>query len=103
MKNHEAISSAKAAVSSLALSSASTYSRYGIRVNAVAPGLVDTSLTKNIINNKMSLEYSKKLHGLNKIGNPENFIPIIRSLIDDRSDWISGQTFFIDGGLSNIK
>tara|TARA_Y100000996_G_scaffold170160_2_gene132250 strand:+ start:363 stop:1112 length:750 start_codon:yes stop_codon:yes gene_type:complete len=103
LKNHEAISSAKAAVSSLALSSASTYSRYGIRVNAVAPGLVDTGLTKNIINNKMSLEYSKKLHGLNKIGNPENFIPIIRSLIDDRSDWISGQTFFIDGGLSNIK
>lgn len=103
LKNHEAISSAKAAISSLTLSAASTYSKYNIRVNSIAPGLVDTPLTKKIVNNKISLDYSKKLHGLNRIGKPENFIPIINALIDTQSDWITGQTIYVDGGLSNVK
>ena len=103
LKNHETISSAKAAVSSFVLSAASTYAKYNIRVNAIAPGLVETPLTERIVNNKLSMDYSKSLHGLNRIGKPENFIPTINSLIDQRSDWITGQTFFIDGGLSNVK
>ena len=49
------------------------------------------------------LDYSKNLHGLNRIGKPENFIPLINALIDKQSDWITGQTFNIDGGLSNVK
>ena len=103
LKNHEAIASAKAAVSSLVLSAASTYAKYNIKINAIAPGLVDTPLTEKIVNNKLSLDYSTSLHGLNRIGKPENFIPIISSLLDPRSDWITGQTFFVDGGLSNVK
>ena len=103
LKNHEAISSAKGAISSLVLSASSTYAKYNIRVNAIAPGLVETPLTQKIVNNQSSLEYSKNLHGLNRIGSPDNFIPIIESLIDTRSDWITGQTFSIDGGLSNVK
>ena len=103
LKNHDAISSAKAAVSAMALSSASTYAKYNIRINTIAPGLVDTPLTKRITGNKASLDYSKEMHGLKRIGTAQNFIPIINSLIDKRSDWITGQTFFIDGGLSNVK
>lgn len=103
LKNHEVISGAKGAVSSIALSAASTYAHYNIRVNVVAPGLVETPLSEKITNNKMSLDYSKKMHGLNRIGKPENFIPIIDSLLDRRSDWITGQTIFVDGGLSNVK
>ena len=103
LKNHECISSAKGAITSLVSSAASTYSKYNIRVNAIAPGLVQTPLTESITKNKISLEYSKKIHGLNRIGTPQNLIPIISSLIDERSNWITGQTFKIDGGLSNIK
>jgi len=103
LKNHDAISAAKGAISSLVTSAASTYSKYNIRVNAIAPGLVETPLTQRIVNNKNSLDYSKKLHALNRIGKPENFVPLIDSLIDQRSDWITGQTFNIDGGLSNVK
>jgi len=103
LKNHETISSAKGAISSMVVSAASTYARYNIRVNAIAPGLVDTPLTESIINNKLSLDYSLNLHGLKRIGKPENFIPIVKSLIDVKSDWITGQTISVDGGLSNIK
>jgi len=103
LKNHECISSAKAAVSAMVSSAAATYSRYNIRLNAIAPGLVETPLTNKIVSSKIALDYSKKLHGLNRIGKPENLIPMINSLIDKRSDWVTGQTFFIDGGLSNVK
>ena len=103
LKNHEAISSAKAAISALALTASATYASYHIRVNAIAPGLVETPLTEKIVSNKMSLDYSKNLHGLKRIGKPENFIPIVKSLIDSRSDWITGQTICVDGGLSNVK
>lgn len=103
LKNHDAIAAAKGAISSLILSSASTYSRYNIRINAIAPGLVETPLTEKITSNKISLDYSKSIHGLNRIGKPENFIPIINSLLDNRSDWITGQTIAVDGGLSNVK
>tara|TARA_B100000902_G_C27269835_1_gene895696 strand:+ start:189 stop:929 length:741 start_codon:yes stop_codon:yes gene_type:complete len=103
LKNHEAISSAKAAISALALTASATYASYNIRVNAIAPGLVETPLTEKIVSNKMSLDYSKNLHGLKRIGKPENFIPIVKSLIDSRSDWITGQTICVDGGLSNVK
>tara|TARA_B100000614_G_scaffold31106_2_gene24060 strand:+ start:7404 stop:8153 length:750 start_codon:yes stop_codon:yes gene_type:complete len=103
LKNHEAISSAKGAISSLVLAAASTYANYNIRVNAIAPGLVSTPLTQKIVANETSLEYSKNLHGLKRIGNPENFIPIVEALIDNKSDWITGQTISVDGGLSNVK
>ena len=103
LKNHDAIAAAKGAISSMVTSSASTYARYNIRINAIAPGLVETPLTEKIVNNKISIDYSRSLHGLNRIGKPENFIPIINSLIDNRSDWITGQTFAVDGGLSNVK
>ena len=103
LKNHDAIGSAKGALSSLVTSSASTYAKYNIRINAIAPGLVETPLTQKIVSNEISLEYSKNLHGLDRIGKPENFIPIIKSLIDPRSDWITGQTIHVDGGLSNVK
>ena len=65
--------------------------------------MVETPLTQKIVSNDISLEYSKNLHGLDRIGKPENFIPIIKSLIDPRSDWITGQTIHVDGGLSNVK
>tara|TARA_X000001036_G_scaffold345639_1_gene325451 strand:- start:2000 stop:2728 length:729 start_codon:yes stop_codon:yes gene_type:complete len=103
LKNHEAISSAKGAISSFVASAASTYASNNIRINAIAPGLTETPLTKRITGNSTALEYSKNMHGLKRIGKPANFIPIIDSIIDKRSDWITGQTFYIDGGLSNIK
>tara|TARA_B100001029_G_C15030015_1_gene436300 strand:+ start:165 stop:887 length:723 start_codon:yes stop_codon:yes gene_type:complete len=103
LKNHDLISSAKGAINSMVKSCAMTYSRFNIRINAIAPGLTNTNLSKNIINNKFSYEYSLKLHPLNRIGKPQNISPSIKWLIDPNSDWITGQTICIDGGLSSLK
>ena len=103
LSNHEAIASSKGAINSLVVSAASTYAKYNIRLNSISPGLVKTNLTKNIVENEASLKFSTKLHALGRIGKPENFIPIVQCLLDPNSDWITGQNFNVDGGLSNLK
>ena len=103
LKNHEAIASSKGAVESLVISAASTYAKYNIRINSISPGLVATELTKSIIENDISFEYSRQLHALGRIGKPKNIIPIIECLLHEDSDWITGQNFRIDGGLPNLK
>lgn len=103
LSNHEAIASAKGAIESLVISAASTYAKYNIRLNSISPGLVKTNLTNKITENQISLDYSTKLHALGRIGKPNNFIPIIKCLLDVDSDWITGQNFKVDGGLSNLK
>ena len=103
LSNHEAIASAKGAIESLVTSAASTYAKYNIRFNSISPGLVKTNLTKRITENDVSYDYSRKLHALKRIGSPNNFIPIINCLLEQDSDWITGQNFKVDGGLSNLK
>lgn len=99
--NHEAIAAAKLGVEGLARSTAASYSNRNIRVNVVAPGLVDTPLTKMIMNHAPTLEASRKMHSLGRIGTPEDIAHAIQFLLE--SNWITGQTLTVDGGLSGIK
>jgi NAD(P)-dependent dehydrogenase (short-subunit alcohol dehydrogenase family) len=99
--NHEAIAAAKLGVEGLARSTAASYSNRNIRVNVVAPGLVDTPLTKTIINHAPTLEASRKMHSLGRIGTPGDIAHAIQFLLE--SNWITGQTLTVDGGLSGIK
>ena len=101
--NHELIASSKAGVEGLMRSASKTYSRKNIRVNTVSPGLVDTPLTSTITSNKISLSASEKMHSLQRIGKPKDISNMIRYLIKPENDWITGQNFVIDGGLSSSK
>ena len=103
LKNHDIISSAKGAINSLVKSAAMSYANYDIRINAVAPGLVDTPLTSKIINNDAALKYSTKMHPLNRIGKPKNIYGCVEWLVAPDSDWVTGQTITLDGGLSSLK
>ena len=103
LANHELISSAKSGVEGLSKSAAKTYARKNIRVNTISPGLVRTPLSKKITENPISLKASEKMHALNKIGEPKQISNMIKFLIDPENDWITGQNFIIDGGLSTTK
>ena len=103
LANHELIASAKSGVEGLARSAAKTYARKNIRVNTVAPGLVDTPLSSKIIQNSIALSASKKMHALGDIGNPKHISNMISFLIDPENNWVTGQNFVIDGGLSSTK
>ncbi len=103
LANHEAIAAAKAGVIGLTLSAAATYAAQGIRVNAVAPGLVDTPLSKRITSNEIALKSSVAMHPLGRIGTPDEVASVIEWLLKPDSAWITGQVIGVDGGLATLK
>lgn len=103
LPNHEAIAAAKAGVIGLGRSAAATYAANGIRVNMVAPGLVDTPLASAITGSPLMLKASQAMHPLGRIGRPEEIASVITWLLSHQSDWVTGQVIGIDGGLSTIR
>ena len=103
LMNHEAIAAAKAGVVGLMLSAAATYAARNIRVNAVAPGLVQTALTERIWQNERSAEASRQMHPLARFGTPEEVARMIVWLLRPDNSWITGQLFGVDGGLGTVR
>ena len=103
LPNHEAISAAKAGVEGLAISAAATYSAYNIRINTIAPGLVETPLSEKIWNNPRAAEASKAMHPLGRFGKPEEVASAIQWLLSPNQSWITAQRIAIDGGLAGLK
>ena len=103
LSNHEAIAAAKAGVAGLAISAAASYAGRGLRFNIVAPGLVETQMTANVTRSATARQASLDLHPLGRLGKPEDIARTIQFLLDPANDWISGQTFGVDGGLSALR
>jgi len=103
LPNHEAIAAAKGGVLGLTMASAATYASKRIRVNAVAPGLVDTPLTERITTNETSRKASLEMHPLGRLGTPEDVAPTIAWLLGSDSAWVTGQTIGLDGGVSTVR
>ena len=103
LPNHEAIAAAKAGVIGLARSAAATYAPNGIRINVVAPGLVDTPMAAKLTQNETTRAHSERMHPLGRIGNPEEIATAIDFLISPTQTWITGQVLGIDGGLATVK
>ena len=103
LANHEMIVAAKAGIESMVKSASLTYARKMLRFNAIAPGLVNTPLSSRIVNNPVALETSIKMHPTGRIGEPADISRMIHFLLNPDNNWITGQTFSIDGGLSSTK
>ena len=101
--SHEAIASAKGGINSLVMSAAATYASKKMRINAIAPGLVDTPATHSIVTNELSRNASLKMHPLGRLGEVSDILPAVLYLLGDNASWMTGQVIAIDGGLSNLK
>jgi NAD(P)-dependent dehydrogenase (short-subunit alcohol dehydrogenase family) len=99
--NHEAIAAAKAGVEGLARATAASYAPRNIRVNVIAPGLVDTPLAHPITSNATALEASRQMHPLGRIGVADDVAHIAEAVLT--STWMTGQVVVVDGGLSGVK
>lgn len=101
--NHEAIAASKGGVDALVRSAAATYGARGIRVNAVAPGLVKTKQTQRLTENETQAETSRSMHVLGRLGEPDDVASALEWLLDPVNDWVTGQTLGVDGGLSEVR
>jgi 3-oxoacyl-[acyl-carrier protein] reductase len=90
-------SAAKAGVIGMSKALSKEVARYNIRVNVVAPGLIDTDMTAGM-SDKVRAE-SLKLIGMRRFGTVDSVAEITSFLVSDRSDYITGQTIQVDGGL----
>jgi 3-oxoacyl-[acyl-carrier protein] reductase len=101
--NHEAIAAAKAGIIGLVRSAAATYGARGVRVNAVAPGLVDARMTARLVGNEAQAEASRKMHVLGRLGTGEDVAAAVAFLLDPANDWITAQILGVDGGLGQVR
>jgi len=102
MPYHASIAMAKGAVEGLTRSLAAEFAPK-IRVNAIAPSLTDTPLASKLLSNDEKKEASAKRHPLNSIGNAEDIANAAYYLLSDKSSWVTGQIFHIDGGMSSLR
>jgi 3-oxoacyl-[acyl-carrier protein] reductase len=87
----------KAAVANIARSAAKELGRSGIRVNAVAPGVIETDLTAGLSEDAVAENVGKT--PLGRLGRPEDVANAIRFLVSDEAAFITGQVLGVDGGL----
>lgn len=103
LANHEAIAAAKAGIEGLARSAAATYAARKIRVNCVAPGLVNTPLSARITNNASALAGSVAMHAMQRIGEADEVARAAAFFLDPANSWVTGQVLGIDGGLASLR
>lgn len=103
MSFHTSVATAKGAVEGLVRSLAAEYSNSGIRFNCIAPSLVQTPLASALTSSEDKIEASGKRHPLGRIGTADDLANAATYLLSEKSSWITGQIFHVDGGMSNLK
>jgi 3-oxoacyl-[acyl-carrier protein] reductase len=94
---HVVYSAAKSAVIGATYSAAKELAPMNIRVNAVAPGLIDTAMTRSFAEDRRKGLISQISMG--RIGNPQDVANTILFLASDLSSYVTGQVIGVDGGL----
>jgi len=87
-------SAAKAGLIGASRSVASEVARLGIRVNVVAPGLIETDMIK-----KAPLENIKALIPMARIGKPQEVARVVKFLCSDDASYVTGQVISVNGGM----
>ena len=74
-----------------------------IRVNCIAPSLVNTPLADKFLNNEAKMEKASERHPMQRVGTPQEIAEATAFLLSVKSGWMTGQVLTIDGGIGTLK
>jgi NAD(P)-dependent dehydrogenase (short-subunit alcohol dehydrogenase family) len=93
-------SASKHAVLGMTKSAALEYAKSGIRINAIAPGLVETEMVDRVAEgNKQIIESLKSRTPIGRIGDPQEIANAVVWLLSDKASFVLGHTLLVDGGI----
>jgi NAD(P)-dependent dehydrogenase (short-subunit alcohol dehydrogenase family) len=101
--NHAAIAAAKGGVEALTRSAAAEYAPAGIRVNAIAPGLMNSPMTKHMLKAESTIRQISAQYPLGRHGETDDGAAAACWLMSDEASWVTGQIIRVDGGFSAIR
>jgi len=92
-----AYASTKGALETLVKNWAAILGPRGIRVNAIAPGAIDTDMS-NLTKTEAGRDMTLGMQALKRIGKPEDVADVVAFLASDAARWITGASIPVDGG-----
>src|ERR1700734_70946 len=92
-----AYSSTKGALETLVKNWAAILGPSGIRVNAIAPGVIDTDMS-NFTKTEAGRESALGMQALKRLGRPEDVADVVAFVVSDAARWITGASIPVDGG-----
>ena len=97
VSNLAAYASTKGAVDTLVKHFASALGARGIRVNAIAPGVVETDMS-NFTKTDTGRDFTLAMQALKRVAAPDDIARVVAFLASDEARWITGDTIRVDGG-----
>lgn len=103
VSNHAAIAAAKGAIEALVRAVAADFSHQGIRINAVAPGLMRSPMTEKMLSNERSQQNIAAQYPLGNYGDAADGAAVAAWLLSADARWITGEVIHLDGGFSAVR
>ena len=94
-----AYSAAKAGVHALTRVAAAENGKYGIRINAVAPGLIYNDFLRRIYPDEFFEGYAENRSLVGRVGQPRDIADIVSFLVSDKAGYINGEVYGVSGGV----
>jgi 3-oxoacyl-[acyl-carrier protein] reductase len=95
--NLSAYAATKGAIDTLVKHFASALGRRGVRVNAVAPGVVETDMS-NFARTDAGRDFTLGMQALQRVAQPDDIGDVVAFLASDQARWVNGDTVRVDGG-----
>jgi len=103
VSNHAAIATAKGAIEALVRSIAADFSQHGIRINAVAPGLMRSPMTEKMLGTERNQQSIAAQYPLGHYGDAADGAAVAAWLLSPDARWITGEVIHLDGGFSAVR